>query len=303
MAEERRAGIDESGVKAANERMEDLLEVDMDRLNLQKHRRRADTDYEIEQVREDVRRWERIQSLLGQDFVLKAMEMRRQVRMMYGGKSRLPPATDTTDPGATSYDKPRTARPKTSQSRPEHPVDMPPLGMASSRPVHSKSASSSAQAHRQPRAAWPPGHTADSTWITSPSAPSGGPTLTPPRRPKTALATTPHRPARDRQKRAKTALGFHHIRGPSDSITHTVVPTRKPGRSFAELRDLTDIEKISEDTTVSKRDEVLQVRNHRHVEERCDIERRIQLFYEDIDDFKRRNAPKKDYTHIVLDAW
>ena len=64
-----------------------------------------------------------------------------------------------------------------------------------------------------------------------------------------------------------------------------------PGRSFQELKDLTHIDKITDSQKVSKRAELLKLRETRQAEERAKLEQRIQSFYVDVETLKRRLTP------------
>ena len=93
------------------------------------------------------------------------------------------------------------------------------------------------------------------------------------------------------QRRPKTTLGFFKRREEEGG---------KPGRSYLELKDLTDIDKMSEANKTDPRTEKLKERTVVHVKEAEVLQKRIQDFYTDLYQFKKGSAESELETHFNL---
>ena len=77
----------------------------------------------------------------------------------------------------------------------------------------------------------------------------------------------------------------------SISSEHDLHDSGKPGRSFQELKDLTHIDKITDNIKAGKRTEMLKLRETHQAQEHAKLQNRIETFYIDVETLKRKLTP------------
>ena len=110
-------------------------------------------------------------------------------------------------------------------------------------------------------------------------------------RPSTAQAPPP---------RPKTSLGFSR---PKEETL--VFKQRTPFRSFQELKDLTHIDKLTDNVKAEKRAEVVKIREIHRLDEEILLQKKINLFYSDLEQLKAKlkNDDSSGLPSFKINAW
>ncbi len=288
-------GIDESDAKIENERIEADLCNNINSLQMKKHRWRADQEFELRMARREAEKWKRMQELVGKNHVLEVMDRRQEHKSDFSAITTVDKANHHVSfRKGQRIPRSKTALEKTNRFSSFIDSDSDDdINYGSKRsPSRYLSTTNRAQGHSSKKKSR--GFSANEITV------SNG-------RPKTSVPkgrSKSHPLSRRNKTRPKSSLGFSSITPNVGSHDSTGNGTHE--RSFQELKDLTHIDKITESIKSAKHVEHVRKKELERQEEKDVLQRKIQQFYNDVDEFKKKtkeDTEGPEWRKQVFHAW
>ncbi len=310
-----RLRIDNSRVKIGNKNIDDLRDKKLETIWMQFHRNKADLEFEILQAREEAAKWRRMRSQLDGSRRISLIEHPKQKRSAKHGDSLYTvfgPDGEVLSRNALSTNQRRTSRKHRTVSSATDAHSPDKNSHYAFKGIRNR-ANSSKSAY-------------ESVWFDEPRARKGhdGKFKTAPNRISSSKSTFVSEDSWDHQRgftklEDDVFVPFQHWslkqpaattpkaeesrsrgtwaarpRGKMRQRIHSAEPNRDmrpPGRSFQELRDLWDVDKIAAKAEEKKRAKIARIREENKVQEEAELRQKIETFYVHMESLKRTLTP------------
>ena len=286
-----RVRLDNSRAKIENKRIGHEHGMKVEIIRMKYHRSKADMKFEIKQAREEADRWRRMRLQLEKNRSRSAVESRRKETILLrqkldevkytiigpDGEILHSNANGTRQTGGNTF-LPKVKRSVSSSETEGHSKNQIPVER-----LNALEFSSDSEVNDNDDDS----HQSNDDVFNSP-VPSN---LKPPIPSKTES----HQGKRDQSKatsgknllRPRTSFSSSSF-GSEYGLEHS---TGKPGRSFQELKDLTLIDKITDNIKANKRTKILKIRHMHQAQEQERLQKRIESFCVDVEILKRKLTP------------
>ena len=287
-----RVRLDNSRAKIENKRIDHERGRKVEIIRMKYHRSKADIKFELKQAREEADRWRMMRLQLDKNRVRSAVESRRKETILQ--RQELDEAKYTiigpdgeilhsNNTNGTRQTGGNTLFPSVKQSgklfRKSVSVDGSETGDHNKRPITVEKVNTQVfSSDSEVDDTEDDSNTSDDDVFSSHVPSNLKPSI---------LSKTESKPSGTNFSRPRTSFSTSSL-GSEYGLEHS---SGKPGRSFQELKDLTHIDRITDNIKANKRTRILKIRHMHQAQEQERLQKRIESFCVDVEILKRKLTP------------